>query len=97
MLRPSPNHGTQRLPNDDDDLALSDISCDLFSLLSDTSSCGHIHTCMAMLDISGRNRAHVYYHGCIIMMHGLMLKLTSYTDKTAAVVLPLKSAHSLFR
>ena len=26
MLRPSPNHGTQRLPNDDDDVTITDLT-----------------------------------------------------------------------
>ena len=39
MLRPSPNHGTQRLPNDDDDDRRSGIFIKFKSCLEST---GHI-------------------------------------------------------
>ena len=54
MLRPSPNHGTLRLPNDDDDDEVVSSPCRVFLLtyfLSRILTCPN-HLCLAFLHLS---------------------------------------------
>ena len=45
MLRPSPNHGTQRLPNDDDDDDVTRlVVVDLFNIKMCSVYTYHVHT-----------------------------------------------------